>query len=264
MSVDIKSKIAELKARNGERKILWKPKPGKQTIRIVPYLHHPQGWSFIELYFHYNVSKKTLISPSSFGRPDPIKEFADMLQASGDTEKWKQGKKLQPTMRTYVPILVRGEEGEGIKYFGFGSQIYEQLLLKMDSPKWGDITHPTEGRDIEITFEKATGPTTFPKTTIDVDPERTAVTTDRAVLESMKEMPDVSKLWSEPSYVDLKAILKEYIETGEPVNVGGSTETGHDDEDEAPAVVKGVAVETPKNSTSDADVTAAFKSYFNK
>ena len=31
-------------------------------------------------------------------------------------------------MRTYVYVLVRGEESEGIKFWGFGKTVYQELL----------------------------------------------------------------------------------------------------------------------------------------
>lgn len=268
----LKAKLAELKSQNGERKILWKPQPGTQIIRIVPYIHN-KDWPFVELFFHYNIAKKkTLISPMSFGRPDPIQEFAEQLQSTGNTDEWKQGKKLESTRRTYVPILVRGEEDQGVKFWGFGTQIYEQLLSKMDNPKWGDITHPTEGRDIEITFEKAKSAKDFPKTTVDVDPDRTPITTNRDVLEKMRNMPEVASLWQEPSYADLRAILEEYIKAGmQPVDIGGSNDSPDDDvESAAPAPQQpptqssfGQKAAATANVSAD-DTLAAFQSYFKK
>lgn len=264
----LKSKLVELKSQSGAGKLLWKPKPGKQTIRIVPYVHDRE-WPFVELFFHYNISKKTLISPFTFKRPDPIKEFAEKLQSTGDTDDWKQGKKLEPTRRIYVPILVRGEEKDGVKFWGFGTQIYDGLLKKIENPKWGDITHPLEGRDIEVTFEKASGTSPFPKTEIDVDPERSPVTKDRDVLELMKAMPDVSTLWAEPTYDELNAILHEYIENGgKPVDTPDAQRT--DDSDDEAGTTAAVSAGTQPVSTtsagvsSDADVEEVFKSYFNK
>ena len=74
---------------------------------------------FIELYFHYNINNKTYLSPISFGRPDPIVEFAEKLKRMGDKEDWKAAKKMEPKLRTFVPVLVRGEEGEGVRFWGF-------------------------------------------------------------------------------------------------------------------------------------------------
>ena len=118
----IKAKLNELQTSNkggGDTKLFWKPPVGKSQIRIVPYAFD-KGNPFQELYFHYEIGKKTMISPSSFGRPDPILEFAEKLKKSGDKEDWKLGRKIEPKFRCYVPIIVRGAESEGVKYYAFG------------------------------------------------------------------------------------------------------------------------------------------------
>ena len=94
----IKSRLDTLKNNTTKSTALWKPQ-GKQTIRIVPYAHNPEN-PFIELLFHYNMNGKTYLSPSSFGRPDPIVEFANKLKKSGSKDDWKQGRALEPKLRT--------------------------------------------------------------------------------------------------------------------------------------------------------------------
>ncbi|MEI6423738.1 MAG: hypothetical protein WCP55_16090, partial [Lentisphaerota bacterium] len=102
MSLDlskVKSRLEALKSTSSKSTSLWKPSPGKNLVRIVPYSHNPEN-PFIELLFHYNMNNKTYLSPSSFGRPDPIVEFANKLKKSGDKEQWKQGRSLEPKLRT--------------------------------------------------------------------------------------------------------------------------------------------------------------------
>ena len=112
----IRGRLNKLQNTGNSKSNLWKPTPGKHQVRIVPYLFNKEN-PFIELYFHYNINNKTYLSPSSFGRPDPIVEFADKLKRMGDKEDWKAAKKMEPKLRTFVPVLVRGEEGEGIKFW---------------------------------------------------------------------------------------------------------------------------------------------------
>lgn len=262
----LKAKIAELKSEGGNRRNTWKPKPGKQVIRIVPYIHDTD-WPFVELYFHYNIAKQTVLSPVSFNRPDPISEFAEMLKATGDQNEWKRGAQLEPKRRIYVPVLVRGEEAEGVKYWGFGKQIYEQLTDKMDDPDWGDITHPLNGRDITVTFEKATGPKTFPTTKIDVKPVTSPVTESQEVLNALTQMEDITKLWDEPSYDELKALLQAYVQSGDKVDAPTEASTlppRQDTTAERSAVAEAPPVSTAAASTSKADIMNAFGNYFQK
>ena len=75
---------------------------------------------FIELFFHYNLNNRSYLSPISFGRPDPIEEFAQKLKGSGNKEDYQLSKKLEAKMRTFAPVIVRGEESQGVKFWGFG------------------------------------------------------------------------------------------------------------------------------------------------
>ena len=115
----IKSKLNQLQKQTNTKDNFWKPEPGKQLIRIVPYKHNKDN-PFIELFFHYNLGNKTYLSPVSFGRPDPVNEFADKLKSTGNKDEWIQGKRLEPKMRTFAPVIVRGKESEGVKFWGFG------------------------------------------------------------------------------------------------------------------------------------------------
>ena len=144
----IKKRLTQLQTTNTRTSNLWKPQPGKTLIRIVPYKFNKQT-PFIELFFHYDIGGKSYLSPISFGRPDPIEEFADKLKSSGNRDDWKLGKKLEAKMRTFTPVIVRGEEKEGVKFWGFGKTVYQELLSVIADPDYGDITDPVNGRDVD-------------------------------------------------------------------------------------------------------------------
>ena len=135
----IKSRLQEMqKSANsgggsGVSEFLWKPPVGKSQIRIVPYAFDKSN-PFIEMFFHYEIGKRTMVSPTSFGRPDPIVEFAEKLKRSGNKEDWKLGKKIEPKFRCYVPVIIRGEEEKGVRFWSFGKQIYQELLGVIADP----------------------------------------------------------------------------------------------------------------------------------
>jgi hypothetical protein len=54
------------------------------------------------------------------------------------------GRKIEPKMRTYVPVIIRGKEAEGVKFWGFGKTIYAELLSIISDPDYGDITDLNE------------------------------------------------------------------------------------------------------------------------
>ena len=155
-------------------KLLWKPKEGVQTVRIVPYKFNPEN-PFIELKFYYKLGGNNYLAPCTFGKPDPILETIEALRASGSNEEKEIAAKLAPVTRTYAPIIVRGEEDQGVRFWGFGVQVYKQLLKLMTNAKYGDITALPDGRDIEVEFHKESKKKgkdgkSFPETTILADP----------------------------------------------------------------------------------------------
>ena len=81
----IKSKLESLQNQSTTSNNFWKPEPGKQVVRIVPYKHNKDN-PFMELFFHYSLGNKTHLSPVTFGRPDPVMEFADKLKSTGDKD----------------------------------------------------------------------------------------------------------------------------------------------------------------------------------
>jgi len=199
-------------------KLLWKPKEGTQTVRIVPYKYNPES-PFIELQFYYNLGGKHYLAPSTFGKPDPVQEFIETLRASGSNEEKDLAKKLQPTPRTYVPVIVRGEEEQGVRYWGFGVQVYKQLLKLMTNPNWGDITSYTEGHDIEIEFKKVSNKKNvktgqaFPETIITPIPTKTPVVnpTRRDLMEKIKDQTEITKIFPLKSYDELKDAVQKWL-----------------------------------------------------
>ena len=81
----IKARLNQLQQSTTKTSSLWKPSPGKTQVRIVPYKFNKDN-PFIELYFHYDMGDKFYLSPISFGRPDPIEEFATKLKTSGNSD----------------------------------------------------------------------------------------------------------------------------------------------------------------------------------
>ena len=213
MAIDInkiKSRLGALSSSNNKTDTLWKPSPGKEVIRIVPSTFNEEN-PFTEFLFHYGVNNKTYLSPSSFGRPDPIVEYSNTLKKSGDKEMWKQGRKLEPKMRTYARIIVRGKEKEGVKFWGFGKQVYQDLLSIIADEDYGDITDLKTGRDITVEFTEAAGEGTYPTTSIRVKPTQTPATTDKEIADKIKNQKDILELFPELSYDELYKVMDAWL-----------------------------------------------------
>ena len=248
----IKKRLTQLTSQTNKTSNLWKPQPGKNQIRIVPYAHCKEN-PFIELFFHYEIGQRSYLSPMSFGRPDPIEEFADKLKSSGNREDWRLGKKLEAKLRTFAPVVVRGEENQGSKFWGFGKTVYQELLSIIADPDYGDISDPINGRDVVVEFKTAeeTG-ASFPKTSIRVKPNQTPITEDKAVLTTLlDDQKDIREVYNELSYDELAEALQDWL---------NPSEDGEEDskEESVPASTIASAVK------STTDVNDAFDDLFNK
>ena len=239
----IKNRLSQLQTTNTRTSNLWKPQPGTQVLRIVPYKFNKDN-PFIELYFHYDLGGKNYLSPISFGRPDPIEEFAQKLKSTGSKDDYRLGRKVEAKMRTYAPVVVRGEENQGVKFWGFGKTVYQELLSIIADPDYGDITDAVNGRDVAVVFKTAeeTGKS-FPSTSIRVKPNQTPITEDASLLETLTEsQKNITEIYQEQSYEDLTQALNDYL------NGGSSSEETK--EEEKPAVAEASTYDSKK--TSDA------------
>ena len=255
MSLDltaIKAKLNQLNKTDEKRNNLWKPEPGKQRIRIVPYVHRKEN-PFLEMYFHYDIAKRSMLSPITFGNADPVVEFAEKLKKTGDKDEWIMGRKIEPKMRTYVPVIVRGKESEGPKFWGFGKTIYAELLSIISDPDYGDITDLMNGRDIDVEFTPAEGGG-YPKTSIRVKPNTSAATEDKDVAKKIMNQPKITDIFPEPTYEELENALKEWM------NPEGADSDVTTTENPATATADS---KTEPATEKKADVSAAFDDLFN-
>ena len=219
----IKSRLNQLQ--NTQTTAFWKPQPGKSQIRIVPYKFDKNN-PFSELFFPYSlVPNKTVLSPLSYGRPDPVQQFADKLKSTGNKDEWIQGKRIEPKMRTFVPVVVRGEESEGVKFWGFGKTVYQELLGIIADPDYGDISDSLTGRDIVVERQTpAEAGNQYGKTTIRVKPNVTALSEDSDQLTRLlEEQPELKELYQEPTFDELKSHLSNFLNPSD--NAGSETPT---------------------------------------
>jgi hypothetical protein len=204
------------------------------------------------LFFHFGLNNKTYLSPITFGRPDPIEEFAQKLKTSGNREEYQMARKLEAKMRTFAPVIVRGEEAQGVRFWGFGKTVYQELLSVIADPDYGDITEAVNGRDISVEFITAEeSGASFPKTNIRVKPNQTPITEDKAQLEGLLDnQKDITELYQELSYEELTEVLNQWL------NPEAS--------EEKKATVAPASVVAAESAKTVEDASAAFDELFNK
>ena len=214
----IKKRLGEMQNQTsnnsgGGKQLFWKPSVGKQVVRVVPNKYNKE-FPFTEMKFYYGIgSKRVMASPSNWGEKDPIMEFAKQLRQTNDRENWRLAKKLDPKTRIFAPIVVRGEESEGVKLWQFGKEVYQGFLNMAADEEIGDYTDMAQGRDIKLTTvgPEVTG-TPYNKTSIGPSMKTSPIAEDSAVVEScLNEQADPLKVFKPLSYDEMKEALQEWL-----------------------------------------------------
>ena len=225
----------------------FKPSVGKQTVRVVPFKYNKE-FPFTEMRFYYGIgSKKVIASPLNWGEKDPIAEFAKQLRGTNDKENWRLAKKLDPKTRIYAPVIVRGEESEGVQLWEFGKEIYEAFLQMAADEEVGDFSDIMSGRDIKLVTvgPESTG-TAYNKTSIAPSMKTSALSEDSKLIEKwLEEQENPLDLYKPLPFDTIKQALQEWLNP--------------EDEEEVEEAVEEVK-ETPKSNYSLSAKPAAKKS----
>ncbi len=194
--------------------IFWRPTVGKQQIRIVPSAFNSSN-PFTELKFYYGITNKVMISPLNFDEKDPIALFAQKLrEGEYNKENYVLAKKLDAKTRTFVPVIVRGEEDKGVRLWQFGKQVYEELLALAVDDEIGDYTDIVNGRDItvETVGPESTG-TPYNKSSVRVRLKTTSLSEDASLVEKWtSEQPNPTDgLFKRYSFDEMKSALEKWL-----------------------------------------------------
>jgi hypothetical protein len=155
----VKAKLDAMTNQQKKQTLIFRPPRGQEvSIRIIPYRHGSDP--FNELYFHYDIGAiKTIICPHTAGLSGdcPLCDYAKfLLQGEKSDKTVALYKRLRSRMRAYIPVIVRGQEGDGVKFWGVGQNTYKSIGQLFVDAEYGDISDPIKGRDLKV---MATGPT---------------------------------------------------------------------------------------------------------
>jgi len=205
-------------------KIFWKPKVGKQVIRIVPAVDNASN-PFKEILVHYNF-KFPMLALTNYGEKDPVVEFCSQLRKSSDKEDWKLAGKLSPKLRVFAPVIVRGEEEMGTRLWEFGKEIYTELLNIAGDEDIGDYTSITNGRDITVdTVGKDVTGTDYNKSSVRVKTKTSSITEDAVLLDKiLKNQPNILTIYPKKTFEEIKTTLQNYLTPVEESESKDSTE----------------------------------------
>ena len=210
----MRDKLNKINGSDKKKNEFWRPEEGENNIRIIPT---SDGDPFKDRYFHYNVGSSGFLCPKkNFGDDCPVCNFANKLWNEGDEESRKMAKSLFAKQRFFSPVLVRGEESEGIKIWGYGKMAYQKLLNIVLDPDYGDITDPDEGNDLKVIYEKLPG-ANFPTTDIRPRPRKSvlcddAVGGDDRCAELLETVPNLDQIFDRKTTEDVQGILDAHLD----------------------------------------------------
>jgi hypothetical protein len=261
MAIDleaIKRRVAELSGVKKTSSVqLWKPSLGEHKIRCLPWKNAPDGQPFMERWFYYIGENAGILAPNQFGKPDPINELIRKLYSSGKPDDRVLAKKLQPKMRCYAPVIVRGEEEKGVQIWSFGKLVYQRMLGFFLDEEVGDILSPTEGFDLKVSITKQPGKQ-FNDTTVDPARRPTKLHEDSKVVEQwLNSIPNLDDMYRLKSTQEIETVLNNWLSGGTAEEVStdpttrGSAPT--DALDDLVAEVKAAAPEKKKAKKSEED-----------
>lgn len=224
MAVDleaIRRRVQELSGvRRNSSVQLWKPEIGEHKVRGLPWKDTPDGMPFVERWFYYIGNNPGILTPTQFGKPDPIQDLIRKLFSSGKPDDRLLAKKLLPKMRAYMPVIVRGQEDKGVQVWAFGKPIYTRLLGFYTEEDVGDILDPLEGFDLKVNITHIPGKMFNGRPSLDtaVDAARRSskLSEDAALAKQWLEaVPNIDDMYRMKSAQEIETILNNWLNGGE-------------------------------------------------
>ena len=218
MAIDleaIKRRVAELSGVKRTSSVqMWKPGLGEYKVRCLPWKNAPEGQPFAERWFYYIGENAGILAPNQFGKPDPINDLIRKLYSSGKPDDRVLAKKLQPKMRCYAPVIVRGEEDKGIQVWSFGKVVYQRMLGFFLDEEVGDIIDPNNGFDLKITITKAQGKQ-FNDTMVDPARRPSKLHDDQKVMATwLENVPNLDDMYRLKSTQEIETVLNNWLNGG--------------------------------------------------
>jgi len=227
----IKQRLAKLQSKSSGSfekidysTIFWKPKLGKQVVRIVPRKAN-KDFPFIEVSFHqYNVFKKNVYSLENFNEKDPVQQLVKELYSENTDDSKDLAKKIRPKVEYYANVVVRGEEGLGVRLWKFNKTTYEKLLGIMADEDFGNIDDINEGTDLTVEGYNDSikiGKRDVAYIAVNITPKRniSPLSTDAALVEKWLDgQKDILEIYKKYSYEEIKQMLKEYLNPSESLS----------------------------------------------
>jgi hypothetical protein len=203
---------------------------------------------------------------------DPIDTLIRNLFSPKDKNDRELAKKLMPKMRSYIPVIVRGDEAKGVQVWSLGKMSYQRLLSFFEDEDVGDFLDPETGFDLKVSITQKVGKQ-YPDTVIDPRRKSTKLSDDPNTMKNLlNSVPNINDLYKLKAPAEIEKILNDWMNSVSTVpaeDTDGTVKNDQDDEldklkseiaDETPApvAVQPATQEKAKKSKAKIDIDAAF------
>jgi len=132
----------------------WRPKVGKNYVRILPNWKDPNDVFYKRVYVHWNVGEnnRKVVCRKTLGEDElcPICDFVSELLQSSDSDDVKYGQAMGQTERFAMNILDGYDLERGVQVFECGRGLFQSILWMFTDGDYGDLDDWKTGRYIVI------------------------------------------------------------------------------------------------------------------
>lgn len=197
---------------------LFKLPEGQTKIRVLPGIEPGSVDKdfFCKSIVHYFVSpsnpKIPVISPKSKNPAAkcPLFNKVQELKGSSSPADNAEAMKLRGQVRYYLGIIPReGDDAGKVMVYPAPKAIFTKILTLMEDPEYGDVTSPTEGRELKFI---RTGKGKDTRYDVMASPKVTPITHDEEELEQILEaQPELWRYREAPEYDEIVKFMNGEI-----------------------------------------------------
>lgn len=170
----------------------WKPKPGRNVIRILPGVGKMEDFFWQDVGSHYPPgSNRGFMCPDfTIGEKCPICEFVNALFSAGDEASKGLAGKLKKRKQFWMNVIDREDEDRGVQIYKPGPTVFQALAALVNDPDYGEIYDPDNGQDVII---KRAGTGIETEYQVMVRPKQTPLHSNETVAQGwLDSAPDLS------------------------------------------------------------------------
>ena len=105
--------------------------------KFVSFYEFNKDNPFIELFFHYNLNNRSYLSPISFGRPDPIEEFAQNSKQVVIKKIINYLRNLEAKMRTFAQLSLEVKNHKVLDFGDLVKRFIKNFFQSFRPRLWG-------------------------------------------------------------------------------------------------------------------------------